>query len=151
MLVFRAVVVMNMNGCDAVAERGDGFSGSDCDVCVAKIEADADAVEVSHFKNERKMGGSCGLAEQILNQEAYAQRPCKGAEVLERGLRELDGTWRPGIVSLAEMDDEIAQRDVLGGFQSTFDLIHGIDAAGLLGVQHIDAWSAGPAHFAIRK
>jgi hypothetical protein len=51
------------------------------------------------------------------------------------------------IVPLAEMDHEIAQGDVLGRFQCALDLIHGVDAPGLVGVQHIHAKTAGCGPF----
>ena len=124
---------------------------SDSDVRVTEIEADADIVKVAHFENDDQMLGSGGLAEQIFDQQADAERAGKGAQVLERGERKLDGARRPGIVALAEMDDEIAQRDVLGGFERALDLVHGVDAAGLVGVQHIHPRRAGAAHLAVGK
>ena len=38
---------------------------------------------------------------------------------------------------------------MLGRFQRALDFVHGIDSAGLVGVQHIDARCAGAAHFAV--
>ncbi len=49
------------------------------------------------------------------------------------------------------MNNEIAQRDVLGGFKRALDLVHGVDAAGLVGVQHIHSRRAGAAHLAVRE
>ena len=95
----------------AMASRAHG------DVRVAKVEADADIVQVAHFENGHQMLGGGGLAEQILDQQADAQRTRKGAEVLESGERILDGARRPGIVALAKMNDEIAQWNVLGSIR----------------------------------
>ena len=48
-----------------------------------------------------------------------------------------------------KMNHEIAKGNLVGRFQRALDLIHGVDAAGLVGVQHIDAGTAGAAHFAV--
>ena len=95
------------------------------------------------------MIGSCGFAEQVFNQQADAERASKGAQVFECGVRELDGTRRPRIVSLAKMDDKVAEWDVLGGFKRAFDFVHGINAASLFRVQDIYSGSAGAAHLAV--
>ena len=110
-LVLDGMVVVNVNGGNAGAEGRDGFRDADSHVRVTEIEADADIVKVAHFKNGGQMLGSGDLAEQIFDQEADAERAGKGAQVLERGGRKLDGARRPGIVALAEMDDEIAQAE----------------------------------------
>ena len=49
------------------------------------------------------------------------------------------------------MKDEVAELDLLGGFEGAFDFVHGIDAAGLFRVQKIDGGSAGTAHFMVRE
>ena len=92
-----------------------------------------------------------GFAEQVFDKQADTERAGERAQVLECGERELDGARRPHIVPLAEMDDEIAQRDVLGGFQRALDLIHGIDATRFFRVQHVYTGRAGAAHLAIGK
>ena len=40
---------------------------------------------------------------------------------------------------------------MLGGFERALDLVHGFDAAGLVGVQHIHSRRAGAAHLAVRE
>ena len=97
------------------------------------------------------MLGSGGFAEQVFDQQAHAERAGEGAEVLESGERVLDGARRPSVVVFAEMDDEIAQRDVLGGFEGALDLVHGVDAAGFFRMDDVDAGRAGAAHLAIGK
>ena len=52
-------------------------------------------------------------------------------------------------VALAEMDDEVAEWNVLGGFKSALDLVHCVDAARLLRMKHVDAGRAGATHFSI--
>jgi hypothetical protein len=47
------------------------------------------------------------------------------------------------------MDHEIAKGDVLGRLQCALDLIHGIDAPGLVRVQYIHAKTTCAAHFAV--
>src|ERR1035437_2288315 len=47
------------------------------------------------------------------------------------------------------MHDEVAEGDVLGGFEGALDLVHGGDAARLVRVRQIDGGSAGAAHLAI--
>ena len=90
-----------------------------------------------------------GLAQEIFDQQAHAERARKGAQVLERGDGKLDGALRPRIVALAEMHHEIAQRNVLGRLERALDLVHGVDAAGFFRVQHIQAGRAGAAHLAV--
>ena len=47
------------------------------------------------------------------------------------------------------MHNEVAEGDLLGGFQGALDLVHGGDAAGLLRVQQVDGGRAGAAHLAV--
>ena len=49
--------------------------------------------------------------------------------MLKRSYRVLDGALRPGVIALAEMHDEIAQRDVLCSLEGALHLVHGVDAA----------------------
>ncbi len=116
---------------------------------VAQIEANADVGQVSHFENGHQMLGRRGLAQQIFHQQAYAERPREGAQVLQRGERKLDGARRPLIVAFAKVHHEVAQRNMLRGFERALDLVHGVDAPGLLRVQHIDRERAGAAHLAV--
>ena len=57
MLVFEAVVVVHMQFGDACAEGADGFCDSGSDMRVAEVKADADLIEVRHFKNGDEMFG----------------------------------------------------------------------------------------------
>ena len=118
-------------------------------VGVAEVEADADLVQVAGFEDFHQMLGGGGFAEQVLHQQTHAQRAGECAEVLESGEGVLDGARRPLIVALAEMDDEVAEGELLGGFQGALDLVHGRDAAALLRVQQVDGGRAGAAHLAV--
>ena len=90
-----------------------------------------------------------GLAQQIFHEQAYAERPRKGAQVLQRGERIFNGARRPLIVAFAKVHHKIAQRNVLRRFERALDLVHGVDAPRLLRVQHIHPERAGTAHFAV--
>ena len=149
MLIFCSVIVVDVDRGDTFAEGSDGGECADGDVCMAEVEAYADAVEVAHFKNGDEVLGCGGIAEQVFDQDAHAQWMRKGAEVFERGKSVLNGARRPGVFALAEMDDEIAQRDVLGRFECALDFVHGFNAAGFFGMDDIDTGSAGTAHLAI--
>ena len=91
----------------------------------------------------------CGLAQQVFHEQAYAEWPCKGAQVLQRSERIFNGARRPLIVAFAKVHHKIAQWDVLRRFECPLDLVHGVDAPCLLRVQHIHPECAGTAHFAV--
>src|ERR1035441_8266871 len=63
----------------------------------------------------------------------------------------LDAAHRPSVVAFAEVENEVAELELLGGFKGALEFVHGIDAAGLVGVQKIDGGSAGAAHFTVRE
>jgi hypothetical protein len=118
-------------------------------VRVAEVEADAHIVQMPELEDEQKVLGGGGLAEQILHQKAHAEGAGEGAQVLERGLGVLDCARRPAVVALAQMHDEMTERNVLGGFEGALDLVHGVDAAGFFRMQNVDGRGAGAAHLAI--
>ena len=140
---------MNVNGGYAAAESRDCFNGADSDMRVAKIETDADVVQMAHFKDGNQMLGRGGFAEQVFDKKANAERPGECAQMFKGGEREFNGARRPAVISFAEMNDKIAQRDMLGCLQSALDLIHRVDAAGLFRVQDIHSWRSGTTHFTI--
>ena len=90
-----------------------------------------------------------GLAQQVFHQQAHAERPRKRAQVFQCGERIFHGARRPLIVAFAKVHHKIAQRDVLRRFECTLDLVHGVDAPRLIGVQHIHRGRAGAAHLAV--
>src|SRR5580704_12519308 len=77
-LVFEAVVVVNVEFADALAEGADGFGDSGRDVRVAEVEADADLVEVRHLKNLKEVFGRGGIAGEVFNEHADAEGTGKG-------------------------------------------------------------------------
>jgi hypothetical protein len=142
---------MNVDGGDAGAESGDGSAHPDGDVGMAEVKTDPDRVEVTHLKDLDQVLREGGLAGEVFNEEADAKGTGKGAKMLEGGLSMLDGAEGPAVVSLAEVDDEVAKGDLLGGFEGAFDLIHGGDAASFFRVQNVNSRSSGAAHFPIRE
>jgi len=91
------------------------------------------------------MLGRVASLKKIFDEQVHAERARKGSQVLERGDGKFDSARRPFIVACAEMHHEIAQRNVLGRLERALDLVHGVDAAGLLRVQHIQRGRAGAA------
>ncbi len=49
------------------------------------------------------------------------------------------------------MQHKVLEGNAFGGFERALDLVHGVDAARLFRVQHIDGGRAGTAHFAVGK
>jgi len=47
------------------------------------------------------------------------------------------------------MENDVAEVDVLGGFEGSLDLVHGVDAAGFLRMDEVDGGRAGAAHLAV--
>jgi len=102
---------------------------------------------MAHVEDHDEMLRRSGLAKEIFNEHAHTERAGKGIEMLEGRESVLDGAGRPDVVALAKMDDEIAEGNVLGGFKSALDLVHGVDARDFSGVQHVDSRRAGATHF----
>ena len=50
----------------------------------------------------------------------------------------------------AQMDDQVLEANVLGGFEGALDFVHGVDAAGFFRMEDVDAGRAGAAHFPVR-
>ena len=70
----------------------------------------------------------------------------EGLEVLDGGEGVFEGADVPGVVLMAEVEDDGLDGELLGGFEGALDLVHGVDAAGLFGVDEIEVRSdvAGP-------
>ena len=148
-LVFESVVVVDVDGADVAAQGGHGLGDAYGDVGMPEVQTDSDVGEVSHLENEEQMHRGGGLADEVLDEQTDAEGTGKSAEVLERGDGVLDAALRPTVVAFAEMEDKVAEMDLVGGFEGALDLVHGVDAAGLLGMQDVDAGSAGAAHLAV--
>ena len=116
MFVLHAVIIVDVDGSDAFAKCADGSRDADCHMRMAEVEADADIGQVAHLQDDAKMIGGGGLAEQVFNQQADAERAGKGAEMFQSGDGILDAARRPGVVALAQMHDEIAERNVTRQF-----------------------------------
>jgi hypothetical protein len=132
--VFLAVVVVDVYRGDAGVEGGDGFGDAYRDVRVAEVEADPYGIQMADAEYFEQVVGGGGLAEQVLDQEADAEGMGEGAEVFKCGDGVFQRTGRPAVFALAEVEDEIAKGNELGGFEGTPDLVHGVDAAGFFGV-----------------
>ena len=119
-------------------------------MCVAQVEADAH-IEMAHLEHGQQMLGSCCFAQQILYQQPHAERTREGSEMLQGCHSILDAARRPAIGALAEVDDEVLERDALRSFEGALDLIHRVDAPRLFGMEHIDRGRTGAAHLAVRE
>ena len=95
------------------------------------------------------MLGSGWLAQQIFNQQPDAERSRKGAQMFESGLSIFDGARRPGIRCVSQVNDQVAEGELIGGLQGALDLVHGVDAAGFFRVQKVDTRAARAAHITI--
>ena len=108
------------------------------DVCVAEVKANTDAVEVAHFQNHYQVLRSRRLTQQILNKKAHAERAAR----MRPGAQTPRVLFRSCVVTtvfpLAQMDDNIAKRNIFGGLDRALDLIHRVNAARLLRMQHVD-------------
>ena len=69
--------------------------------------------------------------------------------MLQRRNCVLDGALRPCVVAVAEVNDHVAQRDVLGSLEGALHLVHGVDAAGFLRVEHVHCGRSGSAHLPV--
>ena len=116
---------------------------------VAEVEADADALKMADFEDFHQVLRCGWVADEIFGNQADAERLGKGVEVLEGGDGVVLGAGGPGVGAFAEVNDEVLKVQVLGGFESAFDLVHGVDAARLFRVQQVDGGGAGAAHLAI--
>ena len=63
MLVFLAVVVVDVDGNNAALEGGDGRLHAYCDVSMAEVETDADRVEMSQLKYFEEVFGKGRLTD----------------------------------------------------------------------------------------
>jgi len=106
---------------------------------------------VTHLEDFNKVLREGRIADEIFDKEADAKGACKGPEMFKSSLGVLDGAQRPAVVSLAEVDNEVAKGNPLSRFEGALYLVHGSDATRFFGMQDVDCGSAGAAHFAIRK
>src|ERR1017187_8765967 len=150
MLVLEPVIVMDVYRGDAVAKCGDGIGNPNGHVRMAQIQANSNLVKVAGLEDDHKVLGCRCLTQQVLHQQTHAQGSGKRAQMLERNGRIIHGSWGPSVGSLAEVHNQVAKGDMLGGLDGPLDLVHSVDAAGFLRMQQVDPRSAGAAHIAVR-
>ena len=147
-LILQAMIVVDVNGCDAFAESGNRLGGANGDMGMAKIEAYTDIIQVAHFENQDQMLGVVAS----LSRFSTSRRTPSGRANAPRCSSAVSASSmvRGDQYRRARQDARrYSDGDVLGGFQRALDLVHGIDAAGLVGVQHIHARRPGAAHLAV--
>jgi hypothetical protein len=146
-VVFLALVVVEMELGDAGLEELEGFvdayvglaiTGGVRDVSVAKIETDADAVEVADAEDFEDVFGSSDFVAQIFDEDADAEGMGEGLEVFDGGEGVLEGAGVPLIVFVAEVKDAGGDGDLFGGLEGALDLVHRGDALGFFGVDEIN-------------
>lgn len=64
----------------------------------------------------------------------------EGFEVLDGGEGVFEGAGVPGLVLEAEVEDGGGDGNLLGGLEGALDLVHGVDAARLFGVDEVEGW-----------
>src|SRR5271156_1295405 len=117
---------------------------------VTNVQAYADVLEVSGTKNFEDICRSSDLVLKVFDQQPHAQRAGEGAQMLKRGHRKLKRSRTPGVLSIAQVDDEKSKGDLFGRFERALDFVHGVDAPALLRMDDVHAGCATPSHFEIR-
>src|SRR5580704_1148522 len=144
-----AIVVVQMRGTDASLQFGQNRCYALGEVRVSDIETDSNIGEVSGVEDLEDVCRTCDIVLQVFDQQLYSERAGKGAQMLERSHRELKGPRAPGVLALAEVDNEEPKGNLLGDFEGARDFVHAIDASGLLRIDDVDAGSTAAAHFVI--
>jgi len=142
-IVVLAVVVVEVELGDAGFEELEGFVDAGIafgcgEVGVAYVEADADVVEVADADDFEEVFGGGDLVGEVFEEDADAEGVGEGFEVLDGGERVLEGAGAPGVVLEAEVEDGSGEGDLLGGLDGALDLVHGVDAVGLFGVDEVE-------------
>jgi hypothetical protein len=134
------VVVMEVEGGDAGAEEFDGFIDGvrAGEVGVAEVEGDADVGEVADAEDLEQVFGGGDFVLKVFEEDLDAEGVGVGFEVLDGGEGVFEGAGVPELVFEAEVEGEGGEGDLLGGLEGALDLVHGIDAAGLLGVDEVE-------------
>jgi hypothetical protein len=151
MVVFGAVVVVEVELGDAGLEKLEGSVDAYVligrgEVGVAEVEADAYVVEVAYADDLEEMLGGSDFVLEIFEEDADAEGMREGFEMLDGGEGVLEGAGVPEVVLVAEVEDDGLDGELLGGLESALDLVHGVDAAGLFGIDEVEIGSyvAGP-------
>src|SRR5271170_6525214 len=69
--------------------------------------------------------------------------------MLKRRYRELKRSRTPGVFTIAQVNHEKTERNLLRHFESALDFVHGIDAPALLRMDDVHAGGAAASHFEI--
>lgn len=134
MFVARAVVVVQVKLGDARAQKLEGVVETGvAQVGVAYVEGDAYVGEVTHVEDLKDVLGCGDIVLQIFDEDFDSERVSEGLEVFDGGEGVVDGRGVPGIVFEAEMEGDGGDGDLLGGLKGSLDLVHGVDAVGLVG------------------
>ncbi len=156
--VLGALVVVQMELGDARAEELEGgvdafAGGGRCKVGMADVERDADGVEVADLDDLEQVLGGGDFVLQILEEDLDAERVGEGLEVLDGGEGVLEGAGAPGFVLLAEVEGDGGKGNLFGGLDGALDLVHGLNAAGLLDVDEVDGGGdvAGPVSVGVER
>lgn len=141
-VVFDALIVVEVEFGDAGLEKFEGgVDAAVAQVGVAYVEGDAYVVEVAYAEDFEQMLGGGDLVLQIFEQDFDAERMGEGLEMLNGGKGVFEGTGIPGLVLEAEVEGDGTEGDLLGGLDGAFDLVHGVDAAGLFRVDEVERGS----------
>lgn len=109
------------------------------EVGVAEVEADADGVEVADPEDLEEVLGGGDVVGEVFEEQLDAERGGEGLEVFDRGEGVFEGARAPGIVLHAEVEDDGAEGDLLGGLDGALGLVHGQNALGLFAVDEVEA------------
>jgi hypothetical protein len=150
-VVLGAVVVVEVELGDAGFEELEGSVDAYVlfrrgEVGVAEVEADTYVVEVAYTDDLEEMLGGGDLVLEVFEEDADAEGMGEGFEVLDGSEGVLERTGVPEVVLVAEVEDDGLDGELLGGFEGALDLVHGVDAAGLFGVDEVEigGYVAGP-------
>ena len=150
MVVFHAVIVVNVGRGDALLERLERRPHARTQVSVARIKTDFEVqprvVEERHqpFRRTQIVGN-------IFQQDLGAARPGEDFKVLERSKSSVKLAQVIGLLGQPDVDHQIAKRDLLGDFEHSLDLVHRIDAEAFLEVSDGNRQSSQAAPIGICK
>jgi len=102
-LILQSVIVVNMEGGDALADSGDCIGDAHRHVRVSQVKADAHVVEMAEIENCHEPLRCGGLAHQVLHEQVDAQRVCKRAQVLEGNNGVFNRPLRPAVRAFAQV------------------------------------------------
>ena len=97
-----------------------------------------DVVEVTDAEDLEEVFGGGDVVLQVFEEDADAEGVGEGLEMLDGGEGVLEGASVPGVVLLAEVEDEGWEGDPPGRLEGALDLVHGVDAVGFFGIDEIE-------------